>query len=160
VPLPALTELRPPFKIKAPPFIVRVFSIENKPVTVRVPVIVFVVDVPEKVKAFFHVAPFVTIADVALIVSEPDPVTLDDIVESNVTLPDTVIPLVIVMVFVYPVKSILLHTAATLTVQLGEVALKVAVLVSVAVGTAPRDQFVAVPQLLLVVPVNIFAAIS
>lgn len=57
-------------------------------------------------------------------------------------------------------KSILLQTATTFTVQLGLVLLKVATCPSAAVGTVPKDQLVAVPQFELVVPVNMFAAIT
>lgn len=106
VPANAPFVVRPPFSTNEPPFQVCVVVDDvNKPVTVNVPVNVFVLDVLHS-KALGHVAPFAVIDVVLLKVSDPEPAILLLSVAINVMVPDVhVKPFVIVNVLVNPVKS-------------------------------------------------------
>jgi len=98
---------------------------------------------------------------VSLTLNSPVPATF--IPAFRVILPDTCNGSAIVIVFVYPVHHTKLKALQTLvvvfTVQFGDVSVKVATLPSEAVGTVPKLRFVAVPRLLSVVPLKMFAAI-
>ncbi len=105
-------------------------------------------------------APNVTV----LVVMVPDafrvqaPTPANRVPEPIVILPDIANVLVLVIVFVYPVVSILLHTEATFIVQFGDVLLNVAILVSFAVGTAPNDQLAVLLKFPAPPVLKIFAA--
>jgi hypothetical protein len=157
-------ERLPPTYIEFPPVIVIAPTPPqaNEPPVVQVSAKVQVTGEPapigEIVNEFGHDFPFDVSVEFAFIVNPPDP--LIPIPDESVTFPDTVSPFDMVIVFVYPVKSMLFATLAVkLTVQFGDEALKTTIWPSLAVGTDPRDQFPLVPQSLDTHPVNILFAI-
>ena len=141
VKLPEILQLNTPFSV--------VLLVTVKLVVEKFEVKVLVADAVVNDKVPPHKPPVPEVKDtVPVAIKALTPLTLT-VVVPKVIVPDapepTVIALVMVIVLVYPVKSILLQTDATLTVQLGLVALNVAVFPSLAVGTRSKLQLPAVP---------------